>query len=97
MNPNENSLPWTLLNRSLWELFGLIVAVILAILAMAWMIVKIRAWFTDGDDPAEGDHQLLISIRDLKREGDLTDDEYRSIKSRLVNRLGEGDSADPPS
>lgn len=85
MDQIENSLLWKLLNRSLWELFGLV----LAILVLAWLIVQIRSWFTGDDDPAEGDHELLASIRELNREGDLTDDEYRSIKSRLVDRLGD--------
>jgi uncharacterized membrane protein len=83
MDQIENSLWWKLLNRSAWELFGLVVA----ILVLAWLIVKIRSWLTGDDDPAEGDHELLVSIRELNREGDLTDDEYRSIKSRLVERL----------
>jgi len=85
VNTFENSLLWKLLNRSLWELIGLG----LAILVMVWLIMQIRSWLTGDDDPADGDHELLMSIRDLKREGDLTDDEYRSIKSRLVNRLGD--------
>jgi uncharacterized membrane protein len=83
MNEIENSLLWKLLNRSAWELFGLV----LAILVMAWLIVEIRSWLTGDDDPAEGDHELLMSVRELNREGDLSDDEYRSIKSRLVERL----------
>lgn len=85
VDPIESSLWWKLLNRSAWELFGLI----LAILLMTWLVLQIRAWFTGGDDPAESDHQLLASIRDLKRQGDLTEEEYRSIKSRLVTRLGD--------
>lgn len=83
MDQIENSLWWKLLNRSAWELFGLVVA----ILVMVWLIMRIRSWLAGDDDPAEGDHELLVSIRELKREGDLTDDEYRSIKSRLVKRL----------
>jgi uncharacterized membrane protein len=87
----ENSLLWKLLNRSAWELFGLG----LAILVLVWLILQLRAWMTADDDPAEGDHELLSSIRELKREGDLTDDEYRSIKSRLIDRLGGSADSSP--
>ena len=87
LQPIENSWWWKLLDRSVdqyvWGFFGLI----LAILVMVWLIMQIRAWLTEDDDPAASDHQLLASIRDLNREGDLTDDEYRSIKSQLVHRL----------
>lgn len=83
MDSIENSLWWKLLNRSAWELFGLV----LAILVMVWLIMQIRSWWTGDDDPAEGDHELLMSIRELNREGDLTDDEYRNIKGRLVERM----------
>lgn len=89
MDRIEDSPLWKLLNRPSWELFGLVLAVVLALGVLVWLVVWIRAWFTGDDDPAVGDHELLASIRDLRREGDLTDDEYRSIKSCLVDRLDD--------
>lgn len=52
-----------------------------------WLILRIRARFRDNDDPTADDHQLLLRVGDLRREGDLSDEEYRSIKGRLIQRI----------
>jgi hypothetical protein len=55
-----------------------------ALLAVsAWLVVRIRARFRDRDDPMEGGHQMLMQMGELHREGGLSDEEYRSIKSKL--------------
>lgn len=55
-----------------------------ALLAVsAWCVIRIRARFRDREDPAEGGHQMLMQMGELHREGGLSDEEYRSIKSKL--------------
>jgi hypothetical protein len=49
----------------------------------SWLIFRIRARFRGGEDPAEQGQQMLMQMGDLHREGGLSDEEYRSIKSRL--------------
>jgi hypothetical protein len=55
-----------------------------ALLAVAaWLVLRIRARFRDREDPAEGGHQMLMQMGELHRQGGLSDEEYRSIKSKL--------------
>ena len=70
-------------------------SLLLALSVAAWIISRIRLRYRDNDGREEGDQQLLLQISDLRREGDLTDEEYRSIKGRLVQKLDERLSDDP--
>ena len=79
----HDSLFLKLLEASLLEWIALIAAVAFA----AWLIFRIRARFRGGDDPAAADHGMLMQISELRRRGDLSEEEYRSIKGRLVERL----------
>ena len=74
-----------LLEDSYLEVFVLIAVICIGI----WLIVWIRTRFRDREDPTETDQQMLIEIRDLHRQGDLSDEEFRSIKGRLVERLDD--------
>jgi hypothetical protein len=51
--------------------------------AAAWLVLRIRARFRDREDPAEEGHQMLMQMGELHRQGGLSDEEYRSIKSKL--------------
>lgn len=61
---------------------GLIVAVI----ALAIGIHVLRSWYRDRDDPADSSDEILDQMRELHLEGDLSEEEFRSIKSRLRSR-----------
>ena len=80
-----------MLSNSLWWL--LLVAVLLIGI---WVIVLIRTRYRGREDHSTSAHLMLSQFGDLHREGDLTDDEFRSIKSRLVNKL-EGSLLDTKS
>jgi hypothetical protein len=55
-----------------------------ALLAVAvWLVLRLRARFRDRDDPAEEGHQMLMQMGELHRRGGLSDQEFRSIKSKL--------------
>lgn len=69
----ESVLSWLLL-------FGMLAALI-------WAIVWIKARYGGHEDPAVADHQMLSQLGELRRQGDLSEEEYRSIKGRLVERL----------
>ena len=74
---------------SIFIWLGLIVAVGVGI----WIVSWIRSRFADDEGSATEDHRLLSQIGDLREQGDLTEEEYRSIKGRLVVRLDDSMSA----
>jgi len=63
----------------------LILFVILAV--AAWLLFRIRARFRDHEDPAEDAHRLLMQLGEMHRQGGLSEEEFRSIKSRLIEPL----------
>lgn len=77
-------------------LFCTVVLVVLVF--FIWVVARLTSSATESIDPAEVDRQMLSAVTDLKSQGELTTEEYRSIKSRLVDRLsderGTADSAD---
>ena len=71
-----------LLRESAWTWIGLIFAIVV----LAWIVVRVRAMFHGDDDPAENANQVLSEIREMYEEGKLSEEEFRSIKSRLVKQ-----------
>jgi hypothetical protein len=62
--------------------------ILFAVVAVAaWLLFRIRARYRDHEDPAEDDHRLLMQIGEMHREGGLSEEEFRSIKSRLIEPL----------
>ena len=57
------------------------------LVVLIWSIVRFVSRVHEDVDPAESDQDMLSAISELRREGDLTEDEYRSIKSQLVGRM----------
>ena len=58
------------------------------------MIARLTTTVTDDIDPAETDRQMLTAVNELHSQGELSEEEYRSIKGRLVTRLS---NKPPPS
>ncbi|MEP3477931.1 MAG: hypothetical protein ABJZ55_01670 [Fuerstiella sp.] len=67
-----------------WWFFG---SVLTALVVAIALVIRFVSSKTDDIDPVEVDRQMLSSVRELTRTGEITDDEYRSIKGRLVERL----------
>lgn len=57
------------------------------LVVLIWSIVRVVSRVHEDVDPAETDQDMLNAISELRREGDLTEDEYRSIKSQLMGRM----------
>ena len=78
-----------------------LIAIGLTLAAVGWYLVSKFRDFSDDDAPTTS--ELMTTFRDLHGEGGLTDAEYRTIKSRLAERMqaelrdndetGSGDSA----
>jgi len=74
------------LNEVLQDTLSSWVLLIVVIALMIGAIVWIRSLLSEDDDPAIIDHQMLSEIAELQRTGDLTEEEYRSIKGRITSR-----------
>jgi hypothetical protein len=60
------------------------IGLVIALVIMAVLIHYLRAWYRDGDDPAAADDEIVQQMEDLRRRGDLTEEEFRSIKSQFL-------------
>ncbi|MFK7778470.1 MAG: hypothetical protein QM501_10235 [Gimesia sp.] len=57
---------------------------------MIWLIVRIVGYFRENEDRHVDSNELLIQFSEMRREGNLTDDEFRFIKKRLVAPTKKG-------
>lgn len=76
---------WSFLKASALPWLTVIVLLLLGIAILSW----VRKRYRDHEDRAADMERMLLQFRDLKREGDLSDEEYRSIKNRLVEQIGK--------
>lgn len=58
-----------------------------SLIVVIWIIVRLVSRVNEDVDPAEADREMLQALNDLRREGDLTDAEFRLIKRQITNRL----------
>lgn len=75
------------------EAAPLYVAVVVAFCVLVWIALRIKARFRDGADPAGDPRAMLAHFRELQREGGLSEEEFRSIKGRLMDRIDGSPSA----
>ena len=87
-----NSIISKILSATLWEWLVLVVVLIVLIRLVMWIKASLR----EDDDPSSVDHQMLVEITELQRQGEITETEYRSIKGRLVDRLKIKDELPTP-
>jgi hypothetical protein len=71
---------WDFLGESVFAWIGLC----LALLILAGVVYWLRSWWREDAGRAVDSNDLLTQFRELHREGDLTEEEFRSIKSRLT-------------
>lgn len=69
-----------------WWFFAVVLIVLIFFI---WMVARLTATATDDTDPAEIDRQMLTAVSELRSRGEITQEEFRSIKSRLVVRLAD--------
>lgn len=76
---------WELLNRYQGlASSGTFLPVVVVIAVSAWLIIQFRAWFRENDGHDDDSLEMLSQFRDLRQQGELSEDEYRLIKSQLV-------------
>ena len=69
-----------------WWFFAVVLVVLIFFI---WVVARLTATATDDMDPAEIDRQMLTAVSELRSRGEITKEEFRSIKSRLVTRLSD--------
>lgn len=65
------------------------------LVVLIWSVMRFVSSIHDDVDPAESEQDMLNAISELRREGDLTEDEYRSIKSQLMERMTTSSQIEP--
>ena len=76
---------WKLLE----ELLPWVIGTVVALGVLGWLIVTIRSWFGDDTDRMECEQELLVQLREIRGQGDLSDEEFRSIKGRLASKIAD--------
>lgn len=66
------------------------VGLVLGFAALLWLTFRVRAWLREDDARADHSVDLLTDMRELHREGGLSDEEFRLIRTRLVAAAGGG-------
>lgn len=68
-------------------------AIIAGFAALIWLTLRLRAWFHEDTAGAGDTIELLTDMQEMHRQGGLTEEEFRFIKTRLVQAAaGEGAS-----
>lgn len=70
-----------------WQYIAAAVITLAVLVAAIILFFRLKAWLNEDNDPASIDHQMLSEISELQRRGELTSEEFRSIKGQLVSRL----------
>ncbi len=89
---------WLMRSKSLYDMLNwplsswlLSLAGLVGLIVLIWLVVRLIARVNEDSDPAEADRDMLLTLDELRREGDLTQEEFRSIKSRLIQRMSTSD------
>lgn len=77
-----------------WWFFTIVLVLLVLFI---WAVTRLTTATTEDIDPAEIDRQMLTAVSELRSRGELTNEEFRSIKGRLVERLvTDTEEADSP-
>lgn len=79
MDPEQQQKLQELVQSNIWIWIG----AILAFLAGGFAINWIRGWFRDGAGHKDSNEQVLLEMQELHRRGEISDEEYRSIRSQF--------------
>ena len=81
-----------------WIYFAVAAVVLVFLFAI---VLKIKEWLRPKGLAENSAENLLLQFRDLHRQGDLSADEYKTIREQLTKKSGEsgraGDASSGPS
>jgi hypothetical protein len=75
-------------SRGSWLALAIVIVVMFGLLA--WF----TKWWRDEAIRQNSPEDLLLEFRNLHKQGELTSDEYRSVRERLVQKTGRSDDKD---
>jgi hypothetical protein len=75
-----------------WEL----AAIGVGLVALLWLTFRVRAYFRDDDAGSGHASDLLTDLSEMHRQGGLSEEEFRWIKTRLVRGSAKDQSPPPP-
>ena len=76
---------WKLFNDYKDAMSPLTLLVVMIVISVSgWLVFHLRARFREDSGRADGELEMLTQFRELHQQGELSEDEYRLIKSRLV-------------
>ena len=93
MNRNWSRIVDSLLSGSPAEWVGFLVVVVLVGVAIH-LVSRYRASLRGDADPAAADAVLVRRVREMRDRGEVSEDEYRSLRGR-IRRAGGDDVAAP--
>lgn len=73
---------------ALWSLVWPVMATIAALIVLVGVVLWIRSWLRENEDSTESPHELLVQYREMLREGQLSEEEFRLIKGELSEQMG---------
>ncbi|HWL07362.1 MAG TPA: hypothetical protein VNQ76_03010 [Planctomicrobium sp.] len=62
------------------------IGLVIALIVMAFVVHRIRNWYRGSDDPADNQDEIIRQLKESASQGELTDEEFRSIKSRISSQ-----------
>ncbi len=69
-------------------------ALAILIVGMFGLLAWFTKWWRDEAIQQNSPEDLLLEFRNLHQQGELTPDEYRSVRERLVQKTGRSDDKD---
>lgn len=67
--------------------------VVLGLVVLIWLILRIKAWMREDSTGSDCAIDLIGDLQEMHRQGGLTEEEYRLIKTRLAQAaLGKSPS-----
>ncbi len=82
MNPEKIEKVKELVNSTTIFMIGLGIAILILAVLIQW----IRSRYRDDNGPTNSNEEILNQIEVLRQQGDVSDQEYRSIKSQITGR-----------
>lgn len=67
-----------MLNSSILLWIGLVIALLILAVLIRWL----RSRYQGGADDTDAQEEITLQLEEMYRRGDLTEEEFRSIKSR---------------